>query len=333
MKGEVKVFLPGQMIFREGDQSNGLFFIKEGRVEIYRVRDAVEVSLSILGPGEVLGTVTVMNREPRSASARAQTQVNLVFVSSAALEVSMKEVPVWTMAVLKDAIARLRNVDDRLCDAKVLEKELQGKVGGPFHHASQLASFLAAMVRVGTVDDDGILLFPTKGFVERAELVLFKRAEYLQKIFDTFPSGGLVKLVENKKFGPSLQTPKAELVEGFANFCRTVAKEGAGDFAPTKLYPFMSSMLRVYKKNPTVESWLRKDLAEAMGKDLGRTDVESIVPALVEAKALRVLPGTNEQQVAFSALQVQNRIIFEGVCRLVKELVKELGKEEAVDLA
>jgi CRP-like cAMP-binding protein len=317
MKGETEIYGPGQMIFREGDPSGGIFFVKEGKVEIFRERDGLQVLLGFSNPGDIIGTVTVFSRDPRSASARAVTQVSLLHVGVDSLDSGLKEVPVWAQAVLKDAIARLKFVDEKLVEAKLLEKKLISRVGTPFHHASQMSAFLASLVKLGTISEDGIEVFPLKGFVNRCELVILRRAEYLEKIFSALQQAGLVKLIEDKKYGPSIQKPRAPLLEEFAVFCLQTGKNGMVNFAPQKLYPWMSALVRLSKKFPDRESFGRQELADALSKEMSRTVSEALVGELVAHGVAR--PLGSPDKVAFNAAQVSRRIVFENTCRLLKE--------------
>lgn len=319
MKGELQVLLPGKILFKEGDPTNGLFFVKEGKISIFRERDGTEIELATLGPGDVLGTVTILSREPRSASARAVTQASILYVSAASLDASLKTIPVWAVALLKDCTTRLKETDARLCDAIVNEKRTRGKVGTVMHHAAQLSAFLSSLVKVGTIEDDGIKLFPLNGFVPRSESVLLQNADYLQSILDSFVKGGLFKRVDDKKYGSSVSDPKPGVFEEFAVFCRAVAKDGTGNFAPLKFIPYMSSLVRIRKNFPDKESWPRAELGSALDKDLGRTDGSAIVRNLHDIGVLRLKPGS-ENDFLFEAAQIQRKIIFESTCREVNAI-------------
>jgi CRP/FNR family cyclic AMP-dependent transcriptional regulator len=324
MKGELQVLLPGKMLFREGDNTDGLYFIKEGKVSIFRERDATEIELALLGPGDVLGTVTIISREPRSASARAATQLSVLFVSAASLEASLKTIPVWATALLKDCTTRLKETDAKLCEAIVNEKKLRLRVGTVMHHGAQLAAFLASLTKVGTIEDDGIKLFPLSGFVPRAESVLLQRAEYLQLVLEAFVKGGLIKRVEDKKYGTSVGDPKTGVIDEFSVFCRAAAKEGMSQFAPLKFVPFMSALVRIRKKNPEKEVWGRADLGTALDKDLGRTDGASVVRNLQDIGVVRLKPGS-ESEYLFDAAQVQRKVIFEATCREIAAIKESIS--------
>ena len=321
MKGETVLFSPGQVLFKEGDQSSGIFFVKEGKIEIYRERDGTVVSLGHSSPGEVIGTVTLFSREPRTASARAVSAVTVMHLGVESLDTSLKEVPVWIQAVLKDAISRLKFVDEKLVEAKLHEKKLMHRVGTPFQHGSQLAGLLSSLVRTGTVNDNDVEMFPLKGFLPRAEIVLLKRAEYLEEIFKCFSQAGLIKVGEDKKYGSVIQKPKAQILEDFGVFCLQSGRNDFAKFAPVKLYPWMSALVRVQKKVPDREAFSKADLADLLSKEMGRTVSEALVLELVNYDVCRAA-GTSGN-VTFAAQQVQRRVVFENTCRLLRE-VKEI---------
>lgn len=68
---------PGEVLFREEDPGGDLFVVDEGIVEI-RIRvPSGEITLVSLGPGEVIGEVSLVDDGARSAEAQAKTQVRL----------------------------------------------------------------------------------------------------------------------------------------------------------------------------------------------------------------------------------------------------------------
>jgi CRP-like cAMP-binding protein/membrane protease YdiL (CAAX protease family) len=76
----------GEVILTEGECSSAFFLIEEGLITVYRISgdldgdersDRGERVLTHLGPGEALGEMAVLDGLPRSASARAKTEVVL----------------------------------------------------------------------------------------------------------------------------------------------------------------------------------------------------------------------------------------------------------------
>jgi CRP/FNR family transcriptional regulator, cyclic AMP receptor protein len=72
-RATVKRVLRGEMIRRRGDPGSGMVVIVGGRVRISLVsEDGREVTLTVLGPGEVLGEMTLLDGGECSADATAQ---------------------------------------------------------------------------------------------------------------------------------------------------------------------------------------------------------------------------------------------------------------------
>ena len=104
----------GEVLFKEGDVGGDLYVIRSGRVRVYRERNNLEVMLADVGPGEVIGTMTLLNNEPRTASVRALEPVEAVVRSASVFASNIKDLPKWAVAVLKDLTARVKNANEML---------------------------------------------------------------------------------------------------------------------------------------------------------------------------------------------------------------------------
>jgi putative ABC transport system ATP-binding protein len=70
---------PGQIVFAQGDQSDYVYVVEAGEVEIYRPDvDGSERTLTTLHPGDYFGELGPALGLPRNSSARARTSVTLV---------------------------------------------------------------------------------------------------------------------------------------------------------------------------------------------------------------------------------------------------------------
>jgi CRP/FNR family transcriptional regulator, cyclic AMP receptor protein len=74
---EARVFKAGDVIFREGDEAKELFVIKSGQVRIQIGNRTV----TELAADSIFGEMALIDSEPRSATAVAMTDVELVPVS------------------------------------------------------------------------------------------------------------------------------------------------------------------------------------------------------------------------------------------------------------
>jgi CRP-like cAMP-binding protein len=62
-------FKPGDILFREGDTGSEMYVIQSGKVRISRDIQGEDRALALLGPGEFLGEMAILNQKPRGATA------------------------------------------------------------------------------------------------------------------------------------------------------------------------------------------------------------------------------------------------------------------------
>ncbi|MBO6838097.1 MAG: cyclic nucleotide-binding domain-containing protein, partial [Alphaproteobacteria bacterium] len=77
MEGELRNLGDGEIIFRQDEPSDFACLIDSGEVEVFMESAEGEIAIALLGPGEMLGEMGVIDGRPRSASARAKGQVSL----------------------------------------------------------------------------------------------------------------------------------------------------------------------------------------------------------------------------------------------------------------
>ncbi len=102
-------FADGEVFVREGQIGHDLFVITEGQVVIRRGGRTI----AQLGPGEVVGEMAVLDREPRSADAVASGQVRTLRIQGADLLDLVERRPVFARAIIKVLTRRLRDSGTR----------------------------------------------------------------------------------------------------------------------------------------------------------------------------------------------------------------------------
>ncbi len=73
-------FEPGDIIFKQGDSPSNFYVIEQGEVEVIRTSPTAPQGeiLSVLSAGNFFGENSLLNQEPRTASVRARTAVEVV---------------------------------------------------------------------------------------------------------------------------------------------------------------------------------------------------------------------------------------------------------------
>ena len=84
-----RVYPPGVLIIREGDEGDEAYVITEGECEVFKGWDAQEELLARVGPGEVFGETAIITDSPRTASVRAVGRVTVLVVSRDQLQEAM----------------------------------------------------------------------------------------------------------------------------------------------------------------------------------------------------------------------------------------------------
>lgn len=101
----------GSTLFREGDKSDRVLVVISGRVKVFSLTmEGREIVLAVRGPGDVLGELSAIDDQPRSATATAVEPVEaLVLPSEAFVE--------WLQCTPRVALLLVRLVSGRLRDA------------------------------------------------------------------------------------------------------------------------------------------------------------------------------------------------------------------------
>jgi len=81
----LQLYLPGEVIVREGDAGTEFFLILDGHANVRQEKDDVGVTVATLGPMQCFGEMALLTGEPRSATIVAQTRIEVLVISKAIL--------------------------------------------------------------------------------------------------------------------------------------------------------------------------------------------------------------------------------------------------------
>ena len=79
----------GDIIFNEGEEGTEAYIVSSGEVEIYRQSGNKELILAVLGQGSIIGEMSLIDNQPRMASARALENTELFIISQENLSVRL----------------------------------------------------------------------------------------------------------------------------------------------------------------------------------------------------------------------------------------------------
>ena len=105
-------FRRGAVLMHEGRPGAEVFVLLAGRVKVTgTTRDGREVIIRFAGPGEVLGELSLLDRQPRANSVEAIDQVEALALSAADFQALLESRPGFAIALLRSLARRFRGSD------------------------------------------------------------------------------------------------------------------------------------------------------------------------------------------------------------------------------
>jgi CRP-like cAMP-binding protein len=130
---EERSYNAGDIICTENERPDGLFIVKEGLVEIFHqisTDDGItEISLGRVGVRGMFGEMGIIDRQPRSASARALGPTKVVFISRMAFQKHLENLPPWVSILIKTFVHRVRESNRRLVETVEAAEQGRLKIG------------------------------------------------------------------------------------------------------------------------------------------------------------------------------------------------------------
>jgi len=173
----------GQILFKEGDAGDQLFVVVDGKLKLGTTsNDGRENLLSILGPGDMFGELSLFDPGPRTATATAVVDSKLLALANDRVIGWVKEHPQVSLQLLGRLAQRLRKANDVLSD--LVFADVPGRVAKAIIELGE---------RFGTQKPDGLHVNHELTQEELAQLVGASR-ETVNKALADFASRGWIKL-------------------------------------------------------------------------------------------------------------------------------------------
>ncbi len=107
--GESEDYAAGATVFAQGDPADRMYIVSSGSVTLSIDGRVVET----LGPGGLFGEMAVIEREPRSGTAVAETDTTVVGIDKRRFWFLVQETPYFAEIVMKVMAGRLRRETSR----------------------------------------------------------------------------------------------------------------------------------------------------------------------------------------------------------------------------
>jgi len=173
----------GDRLFSEGDAGDKLYIIISGKIKLSRAApDGRENLLSVHGPGEMFGELSLFDPVPRTASATAVTDAELAGLAHDDVRKWLSTRPEVAMHLLQALAQRLRRINDVKAD--LVFTDVPGRVA---------KALLDLAERFGVPNSEGIQVNHDLTQEELAQLVGASR-ETVNKALADFAARGWIQL-------------------------------------------------------------------------------------------------------------------------------------------
>ena len=175
--------MKGDTLFKEGDDGDRLYVVVDGKLKLGTSSgDGRENLLSILGPGEMFGELSLFDPGPRTATATAVTDTKLLALANDQVIGLVSRHPQVSLQLLGRLAQRLRRTNEVLAD--LVFSDVPGRVA---------KALIDLGTRFGVQKDDGLHVNHDLTQEELAQLVGASR-ETVNKALADFAGRGWLRL-------------------------------------------------------------------------------------------------------------------------------------------
>ncbi len=124
-----RVYEPGEVIMRQGDEGDCMYVIQDGEVEILAEADGTVALLRVAGPNEVLGEMAIFERRRRSATVRARTRARVLTLDKRNFMRRINEDPSLAFHIVETMSRRVRELSQEVVELKAALRAAGGDKG------------------------------------------------------------------------------------------------------------------------------------------------------------------------------------------------------------
>ena len=104
---------PNTFLFMEGEPGDQMYIIRKGLVRISKREGSHTATLAELGSGSILGEMSLLDQQPRSATAKTLEATEVVVIDQTMLANTYKSLPAWLTSIIRMVVQRLREATAR----------------------------------------------------------------------------------------------------------------------------------------------------------------------------------------------------------------------------
>ncbi len=205
----VITFRPDEVIFHEGARGDKMFVIQSGEVALSKTIDELEVPLQNLNAGAIFGEMALVDNQPRSATARAVTEVTCRVIGKMIFRHKLStEVPQWMQSFYGMMVVRLR---------MFIIRSQADRIGLPGH---QIIEVLAMLLRRGATDDQGQVSVPWDQTTRKIAYILRLPEKQVSRVLEILCKSEMAEFAFDQSRQKLFIAGALERFLQFADFCQ-----------------------------------------------------------------------------------------------------------------
>ena len=116
-RGEVRACSAGEILFKEGDPPAFALLVLGGKVQVFVERQGGDMILTDVGPGTILGELSVLCGTSRAASVRAREAATVLQWNASAFRNLLLRYPLLSERIFKESLRTLVEKERALIDS------------------------------------------------------------------------------------------------------------------------------------------------------------------------------------------------------------------------
>jgi CRP-like cAMP-binding protein len=114
-----RLYNDGDVIARQGELGDCMYVVQRGRVQIVLERpDGSETPVGVIEEGDLFGEMAILEKQRRSATARAIGEARVLTVDRRTFLRRVKEDPTLALNILRSLSHRIRHMNQELEEAR-----------------------------------------------------------------------------------------------------------------------------------------------------------------------------------------------------------------------
>ena len=110
----VSHYKKGDILVREGSNSNSMYWVQSGTLRLYKKKGEGFIELGVVHSGEIVGEMSFLDNEPRSASIEALQPCDIIEIPRGKFDEVLAAQPTWMRSLVSTLVKRLRSTSNRV---------------------------------------------------------------------------------------------------------------------------------------------------------------------------------------------------------------------------